>query len=200
MAQSHSNPRREELAEAAWRCVAYEGLESATIRGVASEARTSTGRIVHYFRSKDELLLEALRYAGRRFATRVGRRLQSVDGLAAVEALILEELPLDDQRRAEWRVWLAFWSRGSVRADLGEENRRRIESWRELLLELLSRAVERGEVAADLDLGMESERIIAMVNGLGVQAMFAPEILSNDRLDEHVRTLLRGLRACKEAS
>lgn len=200
MTQSIPNPRREELAEAAWRCVAYEGLESATIRGVASEARTSTGRVVHYFRSKDEMLLEALRYAVRRFGGRVNRRLRTLDGLAAVEGLMLEELPLDDQRRAEWRVWLAFWSRGSVQPDLGEENRRRIVSWRDLLIELLARAVELGEVASDLDLEKESERIIAMVNGLGVQAMFAPEMLSTERLEEHVGTFLRELRTRKEDS
>jgi len=188
------NAQREELAEAAWRRVAYEGLEGATIRGVASEAGTSTGRVVHYFRSKDELLLEALRYADRRFSARVNDRLQSLKGLAAVEALMFEELPLDDQRRAEWRVWLAFWSRGSVHAELGEENRRRILRWRNLLLELMGRAVELGEIAPDLDVESESERIIAMVNGLGVQAMFAPEILSRRRLEEHVRTTLRGLR------
>ena len=105
-----------------------------------------------------------------------------------------EELPLDEQRRAEWRVWLAFWSRGSVQPELGEENRRRLLRWRALLLELMGRAVELGEIAVDLDLERECERIIAMVNGFGVQAMFAPEILSRKRLEEHVQTTLRSLR------
>lgn len=195
MPQVTENPRREELAEAAWRRVAHEGLESATIRGVASEAGTSTGRVVHHFRSKDELLLEALCYADRRFSARISERLAPLNGLAAVEALMLEELPLDDQRRAEWRVWLAFWSRGSVQAEIGEENHRRLLRWRALLLELMGRAVELGEVADGLDLEWECERIIAMVNGFGVQAMFAPEILSRKRLEEHVKSTMRGLRA-----
>jgi AcrR family transcriptional regulator len=192
------NARRDELAEAAWRCVAYEGLDSATIRGVATEARASTGRVVHYFRSKDEMLLEALRFAARKFGGRVEQKLKGLDGLAAVEALIREELPLDDDRRAEWRVWLAFWDRGTVDDELGAENRRRLVSWRDLLRRLLSRAVELGEADPKLDLERECERIIAVVNGLGVQAMFTPEILSPERLLLHVGWILDELRGREE--
>jgi hypothetical protein len=48
----------------------------------------------------------------------------------------------------------------------------------------VGRAVKFGEIAPDPDLESESEQIIAMVNGLGAHAMFAPDIsFANDSRD-----------------
>jgi TetR/AcrR family transcriptional repressor of bet genes len=194
-AADRAEGRRAELAEATLRRVACEGLEAATIRGVASEAGTSTGRVVHYFRSKDELLLEALRHAGRRVSRRIAARIEGLEGLASIEAKILAELPLDDESRDEWHIWLAFWSRGSTHPELAAENGRRLERWHAVLVEQLRRAEELQQIPAETNLEIEAERLIALVNGLGVQALFAPEKLTTERLREHVRVHIRSLAA-----
>ncbi|MGH3177968.1 MAG: TetR/AcrR family transcriptional regulator, partial [Streptosporangiaceae bacterium] len=43
--------RRAELVDAAWRVIAEEGLEAATMRRIAEAAGCTTGRVTHYFDS-----------------------------------------------------------------------------------------------------------------------------------------------------
>ena len=54
--------RREELARAAVRAIDRLGLEGATMREIAKEAGYSTGILGHYFESKDDIVLGALRF------------------------------------------------------------------------------------------------------------------------------------------
>ncbi len=53
--------QREKFANAAIRIVARAGLEGLTMRAVALERGHPTGPLFHYFNSKDELLMEAIR-------------------------------------------------------------------------------------------------------------------------------------------
>ena len=56
----HETQRRR-IAEAAIRLIARDGFEGMTMRAVAAEAGLSYGSLFHYFDSKDELLVHAVR-------------------------------------------------------------------------------------------------------------------------------------------
>jgi AcrR family transcriptional regulator len=183
---SDSEARRSEFAEAAWRTIAARGLDAATVREVARGAGASTGRLVHYFRSKDELMLEALRYAGRVVRERMNALLASANGLAALDAVLRDALPLDDARRAEWRFWLAYWGRAASEPGLAAEQQRRIGVWRSMLARVLEEARVRGELTPGLDQALEAEAIMALVDGLGQQALFDPVSMTAERLVLHV--------------
>ena len=190
-----STTRRSEFAEAAWRTIAERGLDAATVRAVARGAGASTGRLVHYFRSKDELMLEALRHAGRAVRARMNALLARERGLAALRALLLDALPLDETRRKEWRFWLAYWGRAASEPGLAAEQERRIGIWRAMLLGVLEDARERGELAAGVDAALEAEALMALVDGLGQQALFDPATMSAERLRAHVAAQLARLAA-----
>jgi AcrR family transcriptional regulator len=181
-----SEARRTEFAEAAWRTIAARGLDAATVREVARGAGASTGRLVHYFRSKDELMLEALRYAGRVVRERMNALLADQRGVAALRALLLDALPLDAERRAEWRFWLAYWGRAASEPGLAAEQERRIGVWRSMLTRVLEDARARGELAPGVDPALEAEAIMALVDGLGQQALFDPVSMTAERLVLHV--------------
>src|ERR671917_185192 len=89
--------RREELAAALWRLVMREGIEAASVRGVAAEAGWSTGSLRHYLRTHEELLAFAMELV----IERVGRRIAALGWGADAPGLLHEVLPLDDERRAE---------------------------------------------------------------------------------------------------
>ena len=57
----HEEQRRR-FAEATMRVIASQGLEGVTMRAVASEAGLSYGSLFHYFESKDDLLMHAIRH------------------------------------------------------------------------------------------------------------------------------------------
>src|SRR5580692_1468139 len=71
--------RRAELVDAAWRVIAAEGLEAATMRRIAQAAGCTTGRVTHYFYSKDDMLVAALREVHRRAAERMIRHIGRAD-------------------------------------------------------------------------------------------------------------------------
>jgi len=190
--------RRAEFAEAAWRTIAARGLDAATVRAVARDAGASTGRLVHYFRSKDELMLEALRHAGRVVRARMNALLAHERGLAALRAILLDALPVDDERSAEWRFWLAYWGRAASEPGLAAEQERRLAIWRSMLASILEGARSAGELAEGVDAALEAEAIMALVDGLGQQALFAPAHMTAGRLRAHVDALLARL-STKEA-
>src|SRR5438067_5665059 len=103
--------RRAELVDAAWRVIAGEGLEAATMRRIAEAAGCTTGRVTHYFDAKDDVLVAALREVHRRAAERMRRHIREADAATALLEVVLEALPMDEDRQLEWKVWLAFWGR-----------------------------------------------------------------------------------------
>jgi len=188
--------RRGELAAAVWSLASREGLEAVTVRRVADEAGWSTGALVHYFQDKEELLL----FAFRTVADRVGRRLaqaaeRTSEPLELARAQLLEGLPLDRERQSEVRVWFAFLGLALTRPALARAQRVTYRAWRERVADRLREAQESGEVRADVDCAAEAAALVALVDGLAIQATFEPRALSTRRQTELVDGQLDALRA-----
>src|ERR1700743_3241717 len=66
--------RRRELADAASRVIARNGLSATTLAQVAEESGWSIGSMRHYFPNKDELIASALWRVGERVEERVRNR------------------------------------------------------------------------------------------------------------------------------
>jgi len=114
--------RRDEIALVACRVVAEGGFDQATIVRIAREAGYTTGMVAHYFDTKQDIIIAALRLMLRR----IDERLQRNSGGERPELLMLlmEMLPVDEERYIECAFWTAFW--GQVTAD---KRLKRINSW-----------------------------------------------------------------------
>lgn len=159
--------RRAQIVSATWDALASVGLEGSTMRAIAERAGCTTGRLTHYFDSREEILTAALREVHDRAGARMIRAADGASGPEALRAVLLEALPLDDERRLEWRVWLAFWAQAAVDANLRAENDQRYAEWRHVLDRLLREVVpglRPAERAARVD------DLVALVDGLGLQA------------------------------
>jgi AcrR family transcriptional regulator len=184
--------RRDELAAAVWRLASREGLEAVTLRRVAAEAGWSTGALHHYFADKEELLL----FAFETIADRVGRRVETArktarDPLELARALLAIGLPLDPERRDETRVWFAFLGLALTRPALARAQRLSYAAWRRLVADALRDAQERGDVDAAVDVEREAAGLVALVDGLAVQASFEPRALDVGLVDERLDRLRR---------
>ena len=128
--------RRDEIALIACRVVAQYGFEQATIVRIARAAGCTTGMVAHYFDTKQDIIVAALRLILRR----IEERLAQADGAADLLTLLSEALPLDQTRYMECAVWMAFW--GQVPAD---KRLKRVNAWlhREYL-RLFERCLARG--------------------------------------------------------
>ena len=186
--------RRAELAEAVWRLASTEGLEAVTLRAVAAQAGWSTGALVHYFADKEALLLFAFKLV----AERVGRRVAAAaerepDPLELVRRTLTEGLPLDAERRTETRLWFSFLGLALTRPALAKAQRLAYRAWRARVAQLLREAQRAGRLDPELDSEREAAALVALVDGLAVQATFEPRTLSGPRqqalLDERLARL-----------
>lgn len=114
--------RRDEIALVACRVVAGGGFDQATIVRIAREAGYTTGMVAHYFDTKQDIIIAALRLMLRRIDERLLRNGGSEP--PDLLALLTEMLPIDEERYIECAFWIAFW--GQVTAD---KRLKRINAW-----------------------------------------------------------------------
>lgn len=180
--------RREELAAAVWRLVMREGIEAASVRRVAAEAGCSTGSLRHYFATHSDLLAFAMELVVDRVTQRLGALGSAGDRRATAERALQQVLPIDAERLVEMQVWLAFTTRALVDPDLRELRDRAHAGLRDLsrsALELIgAAATER-----------EAERLHALIDGLALHAVLAPEVTTPKRQVELLAAHLDGLEA-----
>ncbi|HMK86848.1 MAG TPA: TetR family transcriptional regulator, partial [Steroidobacteraceae bacterium] len=105
--------RRDEIAHVACRVVAAHGFEQATIARIARAAGYTTGMVAHYYDSKQDIILAALRLILKRIEERLTRERNGGD--ADLLSVLSEALAVDAQRFTECAFWMAFW--GQVSAD-----------------------------------------------------------------------------------
>jgi TetR/AcrR family transcriptional regulator, transcriptional repressor of bet genes len=105
--------RREEIALVACEVVATYGFEQATVARIARAAGYTTGMVAHYYDSKQDIILAALRLILLRIEQRLTRERET--GEADLLNVLSEALAVDPQRYTECAFWMAFW--GQVPAD-----------------------------------------------------------------------------------
>ena len=130
--------RRDQIALVACRVVAQVGFDQATIVRIAREAGYTTGMVAHYFDTKQDIVIAALRLILRRIEERLSPR--AGDTQPDLLTLLTEALPVDETRYTECAFWIAFW--GQVPAD---KRLKQINTWlhREYL-RLFERCLARG--------------------------------------------------------
>ena len=100
--------KRKLIAEAAWRIIENEGIEKASIRRVAAEAEMSPGALRHYFSTKDEMLLFIIEYFIEEGNKRSEYKEWSKNPIQAVEEVLLELVPIEEEKKIETSVWCIF--------------------------------------------------------------------------------------------
>ncbi|MFD7920819.1 TetR/AcrR family transcriptional regulator [Streptomyces sp. NPDC059740] len=162
--------RRTEIAEALFRIAGTRGLEGASLRDVAAEAGISLGRLQHYFRTRDEMLLFALERMNHLAEAGIRKRIESLGREPTPHEVLRESLlgmlPLDERSRTGYLVGVAYFVRAVHDESLGAHARAGIPNLRAFFADQLRRAQDRGEVAAGRDPESEAMRLICLVEGL----------------------------------
>lgn len=179
--------RRVEYADAAMRVAIRGGVEALTVRSVSSEAGCSTGALSHYFKTKDELLIAVQRAAGERSLARIDDCFRRLDGRELLEAVIMSVLPTDEERRGEWRLWLAYFARAAESPELAKPQSDAYRGWRDHLKSAFSEAFAPGQGGSRSRIDLAVDSAMAMIQGLGVLGMFGPAAMSARRQRQVVR-------------
>ncbi|MFE7189852.1 TetR family transcriptional regulator C-terminal domain-containing protein [Kitasatospora sp. NPDC057541] len=159
---------REEVFATARAAIAEHGLAKLTMAGLGRRLQMSAGHLLYYFGSKDQLLLETLRWSEEQLGTR--RRAMLADGgrdvrqrLAEYTGLYLPEGPGDPR----WILWVEVWGRSPASEELRQGQLEIEAPWQADLVAL----IEEGTAAARFAPGDAAERAIqirALLDGLAV--------------------------------
>ncbi|MFI6102031.1 TetR/AcrR family transcriptional regulator [Lentzea sp. NPDC051213] len=190
--------RRQAVAEAVFRVVVRDGVEQASLRNVALEASLAIGSIRHYFDSHDDMIIFAVEALIHSIDQRVVAHVQSLEDRTDLrrpaERVLSEILPLDDRRRDEAVLWLAFATAARTRPSLLPHAERLYDGVRALSGRALTVMAEAGTVAAGLDIALETERLASLLNGLTVDGVLHPDRMTPDLTVSLLRKHLDSLR------
>lgn len=185
--------RRRELGHAVWRVIRRDGIDAASVRTVAAEADWSPGALRHYFSTQSELLAFAMQLV----VDQVEERVAALDGVTdpreAVAQRLHELLPLDDERRAENEVWLAFAGRALIDRELLAQYEQVHQALRGACTRAVQAVAAAPSAGGDLEAALEAERLHALLDGLAVHAALRPALMPPERIvalvDGHLDSL-----------
>ncbi|WP_378740220.1 TetR/AcrR family transcriptional regulator [Nocardia brasiliensis] len=173
--QVDHHERRQQIAAAVCRLAATRGLEGVSLRHVAAEAGVSMGRIQHYFKTKDEMLLFAFGTISERVEHRVAQAVatlpQPPDARSLVRALLVEMMPVGEHARAEMPMWIAFFARAVVEPRMAKPLREGTRSLHAFVDEQVGNARSDGQSTDAFDPAREAEILLALADGLMMRLM-----------------------------
>jgi AcrR family transcriptional regulator len=174
--------RRAQIVEALLAVAERDGHEGVTSRAVARELGVATGSLWHYFRNFDEVVRAAAVEVTSQTMARIEAAAAGLRGLAMLEAIMRQVLPLDETTRREAHVVVGFWGRLASGAPDSEQPTR--IAWRDLLQTAVREAVEDGELVA----GTPQDELVALLHSMsyGQQVM---QVIESTPPEAHLRTL-----------
>lgn len=185
--------QRHIVAQAALKVIQKFGLEQATVRNIAKEAGLSVGSMRHYFSTQVELFAFCMGLYAQRVQKRVAALTVEKPFLPDLKQLLLQFLPVNEERTKEMEVWYLFNAKVMIYPELrkvSEEMQNGLYRIAEFVIETL---VKSNLAKPGLDAALEAEKLYALVDGLAIHQLMQPGRLSPDRLeyllDQHLSSL-----------
>ena len=176
-----SAERRERILQAMAQCVVEEGIQGASLRKVAKRANATTGMITHYYRSKNDLIVEALRSAGLRFRT----SLATAGVKPGVERLMKRfEYRFKGAKSDEvpsWKYFLEYWAAATRSEDLRKHHIEMSRAGTQTMTEDVEAAVRDNQAHPDMDARLAADITHALYYGLGILSTLDPESYSEQK-------------------
>ena len=173
--------RREKIIEIVAEMLATIGVERTTIREIARQSGYSRGFIEHYFKNKDELTINTIRWVNERSLSRANEALCGLSGLAALQTFGEQMLPVTHEIRNEWKIRMQFWGIATVSHEHRREQARRSDAAEKSIIECLEQAQRAGEVERTIELLPMAQSFLHRLYGLGCNAILRPGHFTRQR-------------------
>ncbi len=171
------------VAEAAWRVIRQSGIENASVRNVAQEAGISPGSMRHYFSTQSELFLFSMNLVSERANARIAALPFDRPIPEYVRDMLRELLPLNEEKRSEMEVWLAFMSRSIWDAALHDLAKRVYNEMNQGMIRTVAALAQQGLLGKDMDAEEEGRRMQVFVDGIALHGLLYPESMTPEKMD-----------------
>lgn len=185
--------KRKQIAEAAWNIIRKEGVEKASIRRVAAEAGMSSGALRHYFSTQDEMLLFIMNYYLEEGKKRSQNKEWSENPVQAVEEVLLELVPIDEEKKIETSVWWILALRSLTSDTIKDKKDEITDGTYELANSMIEILALKGVLSDSMNAELEKSRLTALIEGLSIHALLRPDVYSPEKVKEVIRYHLETL-------
>jgi len=169
--QGTAEQRREQMLRAALEVISERGYPDTRIADVAERIGISPALVIYYFKTKDQLLTEAIRYSEDQWYASCQRRMASLPTAAGQleELVAMSCLPeADPEPPGYWLLWLDFWAQAARNAEVASVRQKSDERWRQMITSLVLAGQAAGEFRG-IDAAAFAISLSALLDGLAVQ-------------------------------
>jgi len=182
-AATAADTRREQLLDAALDVIAERGFPETRIADVAASAGISPALVIYYFKTRDQLLTEAIRLNEDRWYAEGTRRIAAIPTAAGrLEELVamscLPEVEGDD--RVSWVIWLDLWAQSARHPEVAAVRQEFDDHWRRTIVELVAGGQRDGEFAP-VDADDFAVSLSSLLDGFAIQSALSDPVVDNDR-------------------
>ena len=171
--------RREQMLRAALEVIVERGYAETRIADVAERTGTSPALVIYYFKTRDQLLTEAIRYSDDTWYAESLRRMEEIPTAAGrlAELIAMNCLPgTDPEPRSYWLLWLDLWAFSPRSPGVAAVRQKSDERWREAIRSVVRAGQEAGEFAL-VDADDFTITLAGLLDGLAVQiALEDPQV------------------------
>jgi AcrR family transcriptional regulator len=170
---------KERIIAAASKVLAEKGYEATTLREISREAQAAPGLVHYYFGGKDELLVEVLQAAGRRFHQRMERLVQQVPAEQSLEAFLTQLHERVELEPEVYRLRFESFSLGLHNPLIEPRVRERLAQRRDELGSVIAKVLENSEGTdvmqrSSLDPTLLAALLLSIFDGLALQKIMDP--------------------------
>jgi AcrR family transcriptional regulator len=165
-----ADQRREQMLQAALEVIAERGYADTRVADVAERAGVSPALVIYYFKTRDQLLTEALRYSEDAWYEAGTQRLAAIGTAAGrlEELIAMTCLPEEDPEPNLWVLWLDLWAQSPRNHGVAAVRQKFDERWREMIRSLVQAGQDAGEFAA-VDADDFAVTLSTLLDGFAVQ-------------------------------
>jgi AcrR family transcriptional regulator len=178
-AASSADQRREQMLRAALEVIVERGYPETRITDVAAQAGTSAALVIYYFKTRDQLLTEAIRFSEDAWYETGTQRLARISTAAGrlEEIVAMTCLPdTDPDVAGSWLLWLDLWAQSARNPGVAAVRQKFDERWRETIRDLVREGQDAGEFGS-VDAEDFAVTLSALLDGLAVPiALEDPEV------------------------
>src|SRR5215831_17639153 len=181
-----ADQRREQMLRGALDVIEERGYAESRIADVAERAGTSPALVIYYFKTKDQLLTEAMRFSEDTWYEAGTRRMEQIPTAAGKleEIVAMCCLPEADAEPAtSWVLWLDLWSQAARNPEVASVRQKFDERWRGLIRSLVTEGQEAGEFSP-VDAEDFAVLMSSLLDGFAVQIALDDQVVDASRAFE----------------
>ncbi len=201
MSQTGKSPdKRQAILDAAEKTFGANGYAAATMEQIAADAGISKGSIYNYFRSKQDLFMELFAQSVATDEAQVDTLLnQPIPASRKIEALLDIWFKSFEHYERIGALFLEYWAtaaREDREGRLAASFQEMYARWRERIAAIITQGIDSGQFRRELDTQWVVTGIMAMLDGLTIQAIVKTGVgVDEGFLSEFKRGLLASLTA-----